>query len=879
MLLASHIEYIYKVVFTLICSIKTLVTSCSHLHSLIEELIIQKESHANNFQRVKKKALLIYIYFVTLFYALVFIFQPYSFRNNSFCFLMLPFCQLLVLHFSSRNFVVLYFLIYIIFGVYSYNINEIEALKMIGITFVGHQQFFLFLEDHALKKILLTINFMVLMFLSANLCQYAHFSFQQEDSITNSRYLWMLLFFPNLVCFSCFIKQYKETSKITEEISTEPEKTNKLDQHKFSEVLNDLSFYEKENKTLKADVQTRELFFASFSHELRNSLNAIIGNIDLLKLEISNEKWLKQLDICKYCGEVMMEQINDVLDMTKINANKIEFNNTPENFLKVIEHIWNIAAIRIQQKNLRGELYITNNFPKYLEIDSHRLAQILLNLIGNSSKFTNKGFVKVIFSWHENKEMSTLKEPNEEFVRYVDNMLHKTAYHHSPQSLGSIFPEGEVSSPYDNSLFQYMKNSHSMNLQEDIEKRKFSPKLMSQMLVSNSIFVSSNNPKAISRMNTRYSSQSKVKGIIKIEVIDSGIGISPSNLQKLFQPFTQADVSIAHKFGGTGLGLYITKKIVEAMKGEIHVHSHQNIGSSFCILFPAQTTTEAKYLEKQFQSLQSIGKTRATEQLKCLIVSNDLQKDLKTPLNLLQNLGIETTTVNGTQEALALFKEKPNGFYSFIVIDINMSMTERLVLNKKLRSIEAQTNTSTEETPLLFILESTPIEAKNVFTDQNATFFLEKPIKLEEFQTMIQSLLSKQAINNQKLQNQAKILVVDDDTFNLSLIQEYLSKHNLRCTTCSNGYEAVEKTLNEEFDLILMDIEMPGMNGFETAKMIRARWPNNVIIGVTGHQREEVLDKAKLFGMNDIETKPLNLKKIIELVFRVLPEGRNSSLS
>jgi len=835
--------------------------TCSQAHGSMQNFINSTDKNQDNETKVRKNMLLIYIYFLTLYFLSFLILNPSVPATTWIIYMFLPLLQIYILKVSGENCNINYFLTYLALSLYFHARKDMNALKILGVAFICHQQYFLSLKDVMLRRLFVILSFFSCTALIFSFSHCSAFDFDAENDITiaNFKYLVVFLMLPNYVCAKYLIDAYEKLLYLNKEIKSKFENCpSPIDSYDQTLAITSL---EKEIKDLKTDIQARELFIASFSHEIRNSLNAVLGNIELLKLEITNTKWLKQLETCQTCGEVMLDQINDVLDMAKINAEKLELNPVPDDVFKIIERMWNISIIRIKQKGLRGELYITNNFPRYLEIDAHRLTQVLLNLVGNASKFTKEGFVKIVLSWHENRDSETLKSPNQEFLRLVEKMIYKSQTNHLPLT------EQQSQQGYDISTIECLNSPYTLNLRGELEKRRFSPRVMSQMLASNSIFISSDNERAISKMQTKYTYRPKTKGIIKVEVIDSGCGMSRTSMQRLFQPFTQADASITNKFGGTGLGLYITKRIIEAMNGEIQVYSQQNVGSNFCFLFPACTADGEEYFERQLHALKNRGLNKSHEHLRGLfleIVESD--KNINTLKTHLSNLHVLLDTVNDSQEALELYKRKTPGYYAFIMVN---SRSFNASFCKNIRKFEAD-NFLNLEVPIIFILEKYTESEREISLDPKGEIrisnIFKKPLLLNDYKDAIQIILDRWKDSKIAKESLPRILVVDDDPFNAALAQDYLQKHNIECAICSNGKEAVAKTYKEKFEIILMDLEMPGMDGYTAAKLIREKYPHIIILGVTGHKKERVLQKAKDHGINNVETKPLDFKKILAIV-------------
>jgi len=392
------------------------------------------------------------------------------------------------------------------------------------------------------------------------------------------------------------VSAYQKAMKINKIIEDQFKDANRKLLETNEKLAKTLLLLEKTNKDLNEALRGRELFIASASHELRNPLNAMIGNIELVRLELKEPKLISMLDTCKVCGEVLLALINNVLDVTKISAEKLELHYVPDNFLRLLEKVWNISTLKIKQKNIKGELVVAHNFPKYIEMDPHRFMQILLNIIGNSTKFTTKGFVKVFVNWHECEEWENLKRPHDDYLKLVQKSFNNGSDSDvSKKSSSSKSQSGGIES----AIFE-LNEYDKINLNDESIFRTLHPKFFPYILASKCSHVMSD---GFQLHRNKFFNKNKQKklGLIKIDIIDSGCGIPARNLTNLFQPFYQGDSSVFHRFGGTGLGLYITEQLVLKMGGQINVYSQEGIGSNFSILIPTTTTTKEDMRDNQFK--------------------------------------------------------------------------------------------------------------------------------------------------------------------------------------------------------------------------------------------------------------------------------------
>lgn len=350
--------------------------------------------------------------------------------------------------------------------------------------------------------------------------------------------------------------------------------------------------------------------------------------------------------------------------------------------------------------------------------------------------------------------------------------------------------------------------------------------------------------------------------IIHFSVEDTGIGISQDQIDKLFSPFQQADLSTTRKFGGTGLGLVICKRIVEMMDGELDVQSKEGKGSVFSFnAFFSLADSKQDDLEV----------TVSMKGRKALLV--DDSESARIVLNeMLTSLGFDVVVANDAFEAIEIFEQeqKSDKHLSLMVVDWQMPGMDGLQLVREIKSKEGL------EVPSILMvtaygLESVREAAKQKLVDG----VLLKPINTSTLNDTLNSILHvNDKIRGVKLsvENESdlsvfrsylegiRVLLVEDNDINLQLAEELLSDVGVIYSAARNGLEAVEKVNTETFDAVLMDIQMPEMDGLTATKRIREdkRKDNLPIIAMTAHALKGEKEKSLAAGMNDHITKPID---------------------
>ena len=692
---------------------------------------------------IGKRLMIHHSHLMLIYFIFVHLVSPYTSLLRLSLNILASFGQFFVLRSKSYTKINAYVVGTALFSLISCNMRKEDSLRIIGITLTHHTQTLLLPSSNILKIFMLTMSILLVNNAQGNLSEMIQDGDlgMIEHTIKSLQYTWPLLFLVNQIsafyltkeCYGAFNescdaqKQLKLTNQELKDANVKLKATLKL--------------LEKTNKELSEAVKSRELFIASVSHEFRNPLNSLLGNIELLMLDVKNSKWLEMLETSKICGGVLLELVNNILDVAKINAEKVELNYLPTNVYSLIEKVWSISTIKMREKFLRGYLSISSNLPKHLETDAHRLNQILLNLIGNATKFTSKGFLKIIVTWHQSEDMDELSKLNEAYVNLTKNR--------TGSEFDEVFPPLPLSCTTTNTQSSDVNQSSTLINQgmTTILRRKFRIQTLSERRSSNSSFFTENDTKIQDKINQSIVSSSAKVGLLKIEVIDSGCGISRSALDRLFQPFSQADASITRQFGGTGLGLYISKQLIQKMGGQVHVHSKYGTGSSFCLLIPMRTVTQQEVVQKLMkeESEEICDIINPSQMLKVLVVDDDLFNQ-RIMTNYLNKLNFQVELASNGSEALNIFKSRHIGYYAFITMDIQMPVMGGLTACKHIRRFEAQVGTE-KNIPVILITGNYIDINKSQDLDPNgetrASCFFRKPFTYAECKSLVETILPK----------------------------------------------------------------------------------------------------------------------------------------
>ena len=370
--------------------------------------------------------------------------------------------------------------------------------------------------------------------------------------------------------------------------------------------------------------------------------------------------------------------------------------------------------------------------------------------------------------------------------------------------------------------------------------------------------------------------QNSQTSTLKFSVHDTGIGMTQEQQNGLFQSFTQADTSVTRKYGGTGLGLAICKQLTELMGGEISATSELNVGSTFSF------TAKFEHTEQEAEITQTVNRQMLTS-LKVL-VADDIEIARKVLIEALAHIEIAADGVeNGEQAVNAVLSAERNGSpYDLVLMDWKMPEMDGIEAAKK---IQAQAQGQLPH--ILMVSAYDKDEAKELAKFSGIDEFLEKPINQSVLVDAIVELLSKESkritVENtlQPIEppnlGAYKVLLVEDNMINQQVAKEFLADTNITVECAENGLIALEKVATQNFDLVLMDIQMPEMDGLTAAKEIRQtlKLTDLPIIAMTAHAMEGDIEKSVTAGMNQHLTKPIEP----ELLYKTLNQylGKQTS--
>ncbi len=507
-------------------------------------------------------------------------------------------------------------------------------------------------------------------------------------------------------------------------------------------------------------------FVANMSHEIRTPLNGVIGFTELALKTNLDAIQRQYLEIINQSAVSLHAIINDILDFSKMDSNKMKLVIDKVELQEVISEAINIVSFGIEQKGLEVLLDYDHRLPKYIWTDAMRLKQILVNLLGNALKFTEKGEIKL-------------------YVRVLDG-------------------------------------------------------------------------KDPSQMKLRFG------------VRDTGIGIHKDKQEEIFKPFTQEDGSITKRFGGTGLGLTISNKLLSLCGSRLQLESDFGKGSDF--YFDLVLKTENDDAEDNFSNIRKV------------LIVDDNDNNRKILRRMLEIKNIEVEEADSGLKALVMLTETTD--FDVIIMDYHMPIMDGIETIRKIKDIQATQNS--DHSFIVLYSSSDDDQLQSACTELDIRNRLVKPIRMNQmYRTLagLEQLQSSKPSREEDTQEQelplaleTKILVVEDNPVNMKLTKIFISQilPHARIIEAADGIEAIQQYENELPDIILMDIQMPRMNGLEATKAIR-NLEENVeipIIALTAGSLPGEREKCLSAGMNDFLAKPLLRDTFVKMLVKWLgPEA------
>jgi PAS domain S-box-containing protein len=512
--------------------------------------------------------------------------------------------------------------------------------------------------------------------------------------------------------------------------------------------------------------QAKSEFLANMSHEIRTPLNAVIGFSDILSDTTMSDLQIDYVDTIRESGKLLLALINDILDFSKIEARQIELEDIDFNMKNLVEDILKIARPKVSHAKIELYHHFDEAMPEHFKGDPTRIRQILLNLLNNAIKFTDKGEIGV-------RVLPAQSEPI------------------GSKGGESIYP-------------------------------------------------------------------------IQISVKDTGVGIPKDKQKLIFEKFTQTDTSITREYGGTGLGLAITSALVEKMNGKIWVESEEGKGSEFFVILKLR---ESDLLDRDDITPLELEQLKGKEVF--IVDDNDNARRLIRSYCLNAGLIVRKEYVLAVDAWRELESEKD--LPDLIISDIMMPKLDGYKFAEKIKS-----QPRFEMIKLVAISSDARPGAARVAKESGFDAFMTKPARERAVINVLKTVLGDTRKEGQIVTihmaeelsgKKFKVLVAEDNLVNQKLIRILLQKLGHEEEIVPNGKIAFEKATKGDYDLCLMDLQMPVMGGVEATKKIRKSGNTELpIIALTAVAFKEGRDECLAAGMNDFLTRPVDPDKLREKI-------------
>ncbi|XP_072973764.1 probable histidine kinase 4 isoform X2 [Typha angustifolia] len=639
--------------------------------------------------------------------------------------------------------------------------------------------------------------------------------------------------------------------------------------NRYDNVKEDCRKMEELKKQAEAADVAKSQFLATVSHEIRTPMNGVLGMLDMLLDTDLNSTQKDYAQTAQVCGKALISLINEVLDRAKIEAGKLELESVAFDLRSVLDDVISLFSAKSREKGIELAVYVSDRVPEVLLGDPGRFRQIITNLVGNSIKFTERGhiFVQVHLADHSNLVTDAK----------VDAGLNGHRDEARVVSIGT--------------KYNTLSGLEAADSRNNWENFKLLLSYESTMLHA-------------PENGMPYENSSDVVTLV-VSVEDTGIGIPLLAQDRVFTPFMQADSSTSRNYGGTGIGLSISKCLVELMGGQINFVSRPHVGSTFTFTAVLKRATSSGT-----DARRDVSDNLPTcfKGAKAILVDRRPVRAAVTKYHL-QRLGITVepvSTVDLAVHALSVCNGSStsgDGKHPFLFLIENDSWGSKEDVCLQEQLLERR-NGYTADVPKVILLANSDAEKTKLSFSVDTVIM--KPLRSSTVAACLQHALgmglrpSKEKPNGpaglHDLLVGKNILVVDDNKVNLRVAAGTLKKYGAKVECTESGKDAlVILQMPHKFDACFMDVQMPEMDGFEATRQIRlmeskvneqtknggtaseegstnTQW-HLPILAMTADVIQATYEECMKCGMDGYVSKPFEEKQLHQAVAKVFLQG------